>query len=79
MNNGLKLIPKLILEHVQRHPKCIMKFQLAAQVLSVSTILGNYHHDAAHVIAKFCKFMHYVNAFRLFICINKYKGNPKKR
>ena len=43
MNNGLKLIPKLTLEHVQINTYFIMKVLLAAQVLSesVSNILSN--------------------------------------
>ena len=36
MNNGLKLIPKLTLEHVQLNSCSIMKVHLARQVLSES-------------------------------------------
>ena len=57
MNNGLKLIPKLTLEHV--HPYSIMKVHLATQVLSesVSNVLSNYYPAGAHATAEFCKFM----------------------
>ena len=59
MNNGLKLIPKLTLEHVQLNPYSIRKVHLAIQVLSenVSYIFINYYPDAAHGTAEFCKFM----------------------
>ena len=68
MNNGLKLIPKLTLEHVQLNPYSIRKVHLAIQVLSenVSCILINYYPDAAHGTAEFCKFMDMF--FRLFKC-----------
>ena len=77
MNNSLKLIPKLTLEHVQLNPYSIMKVHLAIQVLSenVSYILINYYPDAAHGTAEFCKF---INMF--FDCLNvcnQYEGNTK--
>ena len=42
MNNGLKLIPKLTLEHVQLNPYSIMKVHLATQVLSESVSNNTY-------------------------------------
>ena len=50
MNNGLKLIPKPTLEHVQLDPYSIIEVDLATQGLSesVSNILINYYTDAAH-------------------------------
>ena len=44
MNNSLKLIAILTLEHVQLNPYSIMKVHLATQLLSesVSNILSNY-------------------------------------
>ena len=42
MNNGLKLIPKLTLEHVQLNPYSIMKVHLATQVLSETVSNNTY-------------------------------------
>ena len=44
MNNSLKLIAILTLEHVQLNPYSIMKVHLATQLFSesVSNILSNY-------------------------------------
>ena len=79
MNNGLKLIPKLTLEHVQINPYSIMKVHLATQVSSgsVSNILSNYYPDAAHATAEFCKLMD-----MFFDCLNvcnQYEGNIHKK
>ena len=58
MNNGLKLIPKLTLGHVQLNPYSIIKVHLAAtQVLIVNNILDNHYSDAAHGTAEFYKFI----------------------
>ena len=75
MNNGLKLIPKLTLKHVQLNPYSIMKVHLATQVPSesVSNIFSNYYPDAAHATAEFCKFMD-----MFFDCLNvrnQHEGN----
>ena len=79
MNNGLKLIPKLTLEHVQLNPCSIMKVRLATQVLSesVSNILSNYYPDAAHAAAEFCRFMDM--SFDCLNVRNQYEGNNKKK
>ena len=79
INNGLKLIPKLTLEHVQLNPYSIMKVHSATQVLSeiVNNILSIYYLDAAHATAEFCKFMD-----MFFDCLNvrcQYEGNTKKK
>ena len=79
MNNGLKLIPKLTLEHVQLYPYSIMKIHLATQVLSesVSNRFINYYPDSAHATVEFCKFMD-----MFFDCLdvrNQYEGNAKKK
>ena len=78
MNNGLKLISKLALEHVQLNPYSIMQVHLATQVLSerVSNILSNYYPDAVQATAEFCKFMD-----MFFDCLNvqnQYDDNTEK-
>ena len=72
MNNGLKLIPKLTLEHVQLNPYSIMKVHLATQVLSesVSNTLINYYPDTSKFMDMF------------FDCLNvrnQYEGNTQKK
>ena len=42
MNNSLKLLPKLTLEHVQLNPYSIMKVHLATQVLRESVSNNTY-------------------------------------
>ena len=77
--NGLKLIGKLTLEHVQLNPYSIMKVHLVTQVLSesVSNILSSsYYPDAAHATAQFCKFMDML--FDYLNVGNQYEGNTKK-
>ena len=79
MNNVLKLILKLALEHVQLNPYSIMKIHLVTQVIieSVSNILSDYYQDAAHATAEFCKFMDI-----FFDCLNArnhYEGNTENK
>ena len=67
MSNGLKLLPKLTLEHVKLNPYSIMTVRLAAQIMSesVSNVLYTYYPKETHLAAEFCK-----NVDKFFDCAN---------
>ena len=67
MNNGLKLLPKLTLAHVNLTPYSKMNVRLATQILSesVSCILREYYPAGTFGTSELC---HYANKF--FDCLN---------
>ena len=71
MNSGLKLLPKLTLEHVQLNPFSEMRVRLATQVLSqsVANVLRNYYPADTHGTAELCEYMD-----KFFDCLNVRSG-----
>ena len=64
---GLKLIPKLTLEHVQLTPYSVMTVKLATQILSQSmaNVINTYFPVNMHKTAELCEF-----ADKFFDCLN---------
>ena len=64
---GLKLAPKLTLDHVQLTPFSVMSVKLATQILteSISNLLQEYYPANTHGTAELCSFMD-----RFFGCLN---------
>ena len=67
VNSGLKLIPKLTLEHVHLTPSSVMNVSFAVQVLSstVPNVLRNYYGEETHGTAELCEYMD-----KFFDCLN---------
>jgi len=59
LNRGLKLLPKLTLQHINLTPYSVMTVSLATQVLSlnVANVIKNYYPPNMHATAEFCYFM----------------------
>ena len=59
VNNPLKLIPKLTLDHVHLTPYSVMNVQLATQILSksVAMVLYEYYPQEMHATDELCDFM----------------------
>ena len=67
LNNDIKLLPKLTLEHVKLNPFSVMNVRLATQILSqsVANILYTYYPRETHATAELCEFMD-----KFFDCAN---------
>ena len=79
VNSGLKLIPKLTLEHVVHlTPYFVMNVSFAVQVLSstVAYVLRNYYGEETHGTAELCKYM---DTFFDFLNVRNQIEGVKKR
>ena len=67
VNSGLKLIPKLTLEHAHLTPYSLMNVSFAVQVLSstVANVLRNYYGEETHGTVELSEYMD-----KFFDCLN---------
>ena len=67
LNNGLKIAPKLSLDHVQLNPYSVMNVRFATQILSesVANILCEYYPQGTQATSELCDKMD-----KFFDCLN---------